>query len=381
MKKEKLAELRDVIDKLDKQLIETLAERHKVVQQVISSKIETTKNIRDTDREAILLGKIRKMAAESGLDPYFAESLFRDVIFQSVRYQTHSLIDHQNDLSAAQTITVAYQGAEGAYSHQAALRFFGERYSDIKTIGHHSFEQAAEAVENDHADVAILPIENTTAGSINNTYDLLFEKNLHLIGEEILKISHCLLTLAPINTENIRRIVTHSLGITQCSRFLNSLSRCTIESYSDSAMAAAHIKKEGDLSQAAIASPYAAELYGLHIQQEQISNQEENYTRFVIVSKKPVTIDPQLPSKTSLVLATVDEKGALIRCLRILDELGINMTKLESRPHQGKPWQYLFYVDIEGNIADLNVQKALKEMDKKAAFLKVLGCYAKNAIQ
>lgn len=374
-----LSKLRKLIDDLDKRIIDSLAERHNVVRQVISSKIESTKTIRDLDREAKLLQKIRTMASESGLDPYFAETLFRDVIFQSVRYQTHSLVDHQNNKSADEQITVAYQGTDGAYSHQAALRFFADRYSHTKTIGYHSFEQAAEAVEKGEAEVAVLPIENTTAGSINNTYDLLFEKNLHIIGEEVLKISHCLLTIAPVPPENIRRIVTHSLGITQCSKFLNSLSRCKIESFPDSAMAAVQIKKEEDLSQAAIASPYAAELYGLHIQKEHIANNEENYTRFVIVSKNAVDVDPQLPCKTSLVLATSNEKGSLIRCLKIIDELGINMSKLESRPNQGKPWQYLFYLDIDGNANDMAIKKAIKEIEKNAAFLKVLGCYAKQS--
>jgi chorismate mutase / prephenate dehydratase len=375
-KEEKLSDYRRTIDELDQQIIDSLAQRHRIVREVFSAKITDTARIRDLEREEQLLKRVRGMAVESGLDPYFAEQLFRDIIYQSVRYQSHSLLDHQNDMFEERAITVAYQGTDGAFSHQAAMRHFHERYDDIRCTGFRTFEQAATAVEEGQANVAILPIENTTAGSINDTYDLLGEKKLHIIGEEVLRVVHCLMAPEQVQLENIRRVMSHPQAIAQCSRFLAKLPRCKIESYDDTAMAAQKVRDEADLSQAAIASSYAAEIYGLEILVKDIANQSENFTRFVVVSGNPVECDLQLPCKTSLMLATVHEKGALFKCLQVLNKHGISMTKLESRPRHGKPWQYLFYMDIEGNIKDPAVKRALKELEARAAFMKVLGCYA-----
>jgi chorismate mutase / prephenate dehydratase len=371
-----LDEYRQIIDQLDEEIVQNLARRQRIVREVFSAKISDAGRIRDQIREEHLLKRVRDLAVAAGLDPYFAEQIFRDIIYQSVRYQSHSLLDHQNDMYEERSITVAYQGTEGAFSHQAAMRHFHERYDDIRCTGYRTFEQAASAVEEGQATVAILPIENTTAGSINDTYDLLGEKNLHIIGEEVLRIVHCLMAPEPVQLENIRRILSHPQAIAQCSRFLARLPRCKIESYDDTAMAAQKVMEEADLSQAAIASSYAADIYGLHILVKDIANQSENFTRFVVVSPNPIDCDPQLACKTSLVLATVHEKGALFKCLQVLNKHGISMTKLESRPRHGKPWQYLFYMDIEGNSKDPAVKRALKELEAKAAFLKVLGCYA-----
>ncbi len=375
LEKDKLSRFRQQIDKLDEQLIRTLAERHKVVREIFSNKISEEPVIKDAHREEAMLKKVRDMAIKAGIDPYFTEQLFRDIIYQSVRFQSHSLLDHQNNKLEVRSISVSYQGTRGAYSHQAAMRHFSERYDDVRCVGFKTFEQAAIAMEEGETDVAILPIENTTAGSINDTYDLLADKDLHIIGEEVLKVNHCLMTTETVPVDSIRSILSHPQAISQCSRFLAELSHCRIEPYTDTAMAAQKIMEEADPTRAAIASSYAAELYGLYIIAKDLANQPGNYTRFVIVGQEPIVCDPQIPTKTSLLLATVHEKGALLKCLKVLDRYGINMTKLESRPRIGKPWQYLFYVDLEGNRNEPNMKKALKEMENKAAHFKVLGCY------
>src|SRR5690625_455257 len=361
------------IDELDRQLIETLAERHKTVQAVFSDKLEKEARIRDTGREKELLKRVRELATESGVDPYFAEKLFEEIISQSVRYQTYSLVDHQNENGETDRIKVSYQGVEGAFSHQAALRHFSDRYKEVKCLGFKTFEQAAEAVEQSKVDYAVLPIENTTAGSINDTYDLLAHKDLHIVGEEVLHIVHCLMAPEEVKLENIRRILSHPQAIAQCSRFLSELPRCRVETYHDTAMAARKVRDDNDLSQAAIASAWAAELYGLYIVRRDIANQPENYTRFVVVAREPVDVDPQISCKTSIVFATPHEKGALIRCLKILEEHDINMTKLESRPRPRKPWQYQFFLDVEGNIKDPSVEKGLKKLEDQSVYMKILG--------
>lgn len=321
------------------------------------------------------MNRINDLAREAGLDRYFAEQLFRDIIRHSVRYQTHTLVDHQNERTAQETVSVAYQGTEGAFSHQAAFRHFEERYEQVDCYGYDTFQQAAEAVEKKEVDYAILPIENTTAGSINATYDILGEGNLHIVGEEALRIIHCLLAIEDVPLERIRRIMSHPQALAQCSRFLSTMHRCKVESYLDTAMSAKKVVEDGDLSQAAIAGSYAAQLYGLQILKRDIANQSENFTRFVIVSREPIHCDPQIPSKTSLVMVTTHDKGALINCLNVLGEHDIRMTKLESRPKPNEPWKYMFYLDIEGNVDNPDTNTALKEMSKRASSLKVLGSY------
>jgi chorismate mutase/prephenate dehydratase len=375
MSKEILEEIRKTIDNLDETIVKALGERQRIVRKVLSDKLERSDEIRDPKREEILLEKIRKIGTTEGIDPFFLEQLFREIIQYSVRYQTQALVDHQNDKAEEQTIKVAYQGMDGAFSHQAAMRHFEQRYSNVECIGYTRFDQAAGAVEDGDVDVAILPIENTTAGSINDTYDLLAEKNLFIIGEEVLRIIHCLMATETVQISNIRRVISHPQALAQCTRFLAGLTRCHVESYFDTAMAARKVRDDGDLSQAAIGSAYAAEIYGLQILERDLANQAENFTRFVVVSRNPVVCDPQLNCKTSLIFATIDEKGALLKCLNILGNSGVNMTKLESRPRLGHPWQSLFYLDVEGNREDPRLADALKKLNSNAQYLKVLGSY------
>lgn len=375
MSDEPLDNIRKTIDQLDDTIVKALGERQNIVRKVISGKLDRSDDIRDPKREEELLEKIRARAPEYGLDPFFLEQLFREIIQHSVRFQTHALVDHQNEKNAEQTIRVSYQGTDGAFSHQAAMRHFEQRYASVDCIGYTRFEEAANAVLSGKADVAILPIENTTAGSINDTYDLLNDKELFVTGEEVLHINHCLMAPKNVEISNIRRILSHPQAIAQCSKFLTSLPRCHVESYFDTAMAARKVRDDDDLSQAAIASSYASEIYGLTILKRDLANQPENFTRFLIVGPKPIHCDLQLNTKTSLIFATIDEKGALLDCLNLLGDNGINMTKLESRPRMGHPWQSLFYLDIEGNRDEPKVADALEKLGKKSQYLKILGSY------
>ncbi len=377
MKKE-LASIRDRLDLIDKTIVKALADRQDVVKEVASLKIDKAAGIRDLEREELLLSKIRDFAHEVGLDRYYAEHLFREIITNSVRFQTHSLVDHQNHKDGEERVSVSYQGTDGAFSHLAALRHFGERYSNVDCYGFDTFQQAAQAVKDGQVNFAVLPIENTTAGSINDTYDILGNSGLHIVGEEILKIVHCLMAVEPVDVSQIRRILSHPKAIEQCTNFLSKLPRCRVESYLDTAISAKKVLEDGDLSQAAIAGAHAADHYGLHIIAHNIANQEENFTRFVIVSTEAVTIDLQVPCKTSLMMVTSNEEGSLIDCLNVLHKHGINMSKLESRPLPHEPWRYSFYIDIEANTNNPKVEEALSELANEAEELKILGCYSKE---
>lgn len=372
---DKLDQIRKQLDETDKKIIDALAKRQQLVREVSSFKIDEQKSIRDFQREEKLLNKITKLAREAGLDRYFAEQLFKDIIDHSVRFQTHTLVDYQNIKNDAKHVRVAYQGTEGAYSDLAATRHFEERYTEVHSVGYDTFRQAAKAVEEGEVDYAILPIENTTAGSISDTYDILGDGNLHIVGEEALRIIHCLLAIEDVSTDKIRRILSHPQAIAQCSNFLAKQHRCKVESYIDTAMAAKKVLEDGDLSQAAIAGAHAAEIYDLKILERDLANQPENFTRFVVVSTGPVEVDRQIPCKTSLLMVTSHEQGALVGCLNIIDEHDIMMTKLESRPKRNEPWKYQFYLDIEGNVANPDTRLALEELEQRASSLKILGSY------
>ncbi|MFY0684582.1 MAG: prephenate dehydratase [Balneola sp.] len=373
-----LESIRKRLDEIDKTILKAVAERQDIVKEVSALKINKKAGIRDLKREEQLLSKIRLYAQEIGLDRYYAEHLFREIITNSVRFQTHSLVDDQNEKNSADTIKVSYQGTDGAYSHLAIQRHFGDRFSNVESYGYDTFLGAAKAVTEGVVDMACLPIENTTAGSINDTYDILGEAKLHIVGEEILKIVHCLLTVEDVGVSQIRRILSHPQAIAQCTHFLAELPRCKVESYLDTAISARKVLEDGDLSQAAIAGAHAAEHYGLKVIAHDIANQKNNFTRFVIVSPKPVSVDLQIPCKTSLYMVTSNDEGSLIECLNVLHTHGINMSKLESRPRLNEPWKYSFYIDIEGNIEDDAIKKALSELREKSAELVVLGSYAKQ---
>lgn len=373
-----LDSIRKKLDDIDRTILKALAQRQGLVKEVSELKLKNAKGIRDLEREEQLLNRIRDLAHEVGLDRYYAEHLFREIITNSVRFQTHSFVDHQNDKTDGDLIRVSYQGTDGAYSHLAASRHFSERYAKVDAIGYDTFQQAAQALMEKKVDYAILPIENTTAGSINDTYDIVGNENVHIVGEEILKVVHCLMSVEPVDLSKIRRILSHPQAIAQCTSFLSKLPRCKVESYLDTAMSAKKILEDGDISQAAIAGAHAADLYGLHVIESDIANQRENYTRFVVAAREPVKVDTQIPAKTSLMMVTSNEEGSLIECLNILHNHKINMAKLESRPRMNEPFRYSFYLDIHGNIEDEEVANGLKELDAKAEELKILGCYPKQ---
>ena len=375
--KEKLHSIRDRLDDIDKRIIKALAQRQQVVKEVAALKLANNSGIRDLEREEKLLSKIRDFANEEGLDRYYAEHLFREIITNSVRYQTHSLVDLQNKNGQGH-IRVSYQGTDGAYSHLAAMRHFEERHKQIDYYGYDTFQEAAQALKDDRVDYAMLPIENTTAGSINDIYDILGASNLHIVGEEIIKIVHCLLTVEQVEVNKVRRILSHPKAIEQCTHFLSRLPRCTVESYLDTAISAKRVLEDGDLSQAAIAGAQAADLYGLHIIAHDIANQQENYTRFVVVSRKAIELDSQFPSKTSLMMVTSHQEGSLVECLSVFHRHGINVCKLESRPRMNEPFRYSFYVDIEANVFDSHTAVAIDELRKEAEEVKIFGSYPKQ---
>ncbi|MEJ2290217.1 MAG: prephenate dehydratase [Deinococcales bacterium] len=264
---------------------------------------------------------------------------------------------------------IAYQGVVGAFSEEAALKFA----PDAEPVGFPSFEEAFSAAVNGECQFACLPVENSLAGSINQTYDLLTDSVLHVVGEQIVRVHHNLLVKPGVKLEDVKRVYSHTQALQQCQSFIRKYGFEAVTDF-DTAGAAKLLAENGGQGKAAIASKRAAEAYGLEVLAEEIEDLDFNFTRFFVLGtdERPKESDT---NKTSLVLATRHKPGSLVDCLQEFPRNGINMTKLESRPRRDKPWSYLFYVDIEGHIEDENVATAITALMRKAAFVKFLGSY------
>ena len=264
---------------------------------------------------------------------------------------------------------IAYQGIPGAFSEEASLQFAPQG----EAVGFHSFREAFQATVTESCDYACLPVENSLAGSINQTYDLLTDSVLHVVGEQVVRVHHNLLVKPGTKLEEVRRVYSHPQALAQCQAFLIKHHMEAVTDF-DTAGAAQLLAESDGVGRAAIASKRAADIYSLEILREHIEDVDFNYTRFFILGpdEKP---KGKGKHKSSLVIATRHRPGDLVACLEQFPEYGINMTKLESRPRRDKPWSYLFYIDIEGHLDDENVQNAMTGLMRKAAFVKFLGSY------
>ncbi len=374
---EGLDDVRAQLDDVDQRIVDALVERDRIVMEVARRKADKADGrVRDAVREEAQLTRLSGQGQSAGLDGFYVTRVFREVLDHSVRLQQEFLARQKNPGRDPEgLLVVAYQGVDGAYSHMAAMRHFGPRGGDVEFRGYPTFRDMMEAVRDGHAHYGILPIENTTAGSINDAYDLLAQMDLFIVGEEVQKVDHCLVAIENVPLSRIRRVFSHPQALAQCSNFLSTLADCHVESFLDTAMSVRRVGEEQDLSQAAIAGEEAARRYGLTVIKRDIANQKENYTRMVVVAVQPEQVDPRLPCKTSLILATKHEHGALLDCLNVLAEHDLNLTKLESRPRPHTPWEYLFYVDFEGRADDPRVIEALDALRTKTSYLRVLGSY------
>ena len=364
-----LDHLRDRLDATDRSLVDLLAERQRLVRDVASVKQDDRAlPLYDPARERDLLGRVQRLAEEAGLDGYFASTVFRRILDHSVRVQAA-----EQRGAEPSGLRVAFQGEDGCYSHAAARRHLAGQ--DAQFRGYRTFARTVEALRRGEVDRAVLPVENTVAGPIEDVLDLIAERGLVLIGEEIVQVEHCLLAVEPAPLGRIRRVGSHAKALAQCSQFLASLPEVKVEAEDDTAGAARLVAESGDPTRAAIAGADAAERYGLVVVQRHIANRKDNFTRFVVVAREEVVHDARLPHKTSLLLTTDHQHGALAKALQVLAAHGLNLTKLEARPASEGPWRYRFFVDLEGGTHEPEVAAALDEVREKAAGLRVLGSY------
>jgi chorismate mutase/prephenate dehydratase len=365
-----LQSIREAIEEVDHQILAHLRKRMDLVEQVVGAKLESAYPFRDESREEQILQRVRHFAVEEGLDAREVERLYRVILEMSVAHQRA----HVRSLSTA-PLRVSYQGVEGAYSHLTAQRRYAGLPGGVLLEGHETFRGAADAVRSGASDRALLPIENTTAGSINETYDLLAEGGLTITAEVVSRIEHCLLGLPGARIEDLHTILSHPQGLAQCQDFLRTLPGVRTHAEFDTAGSARKVRERNDPGVAAIASEPAARIFGLEVLRRGIQSQEGNYTRFVELAREPEPVPAGTPAQTSLLLAVSHQPGALASLLGLFAARGINVTKLESRPVPSTPWQYRFYLDLEGHAADDPIRTALDEARSLTTELRVLGTY------
>jgi chorismate mutase / prephenate dehydratase len=368
--------LRQSLDDVDSGIVHLIARRSGIIAAIAQAKEQGTAQIQDADRERAVLAGVEAVAADLGVSASLVRRIFRELLSDSVAQQARHLTTEDGG-----RVRVAFQGAAHAYSDAAAQKYLAGRGLDGDLTGYRTFREAAAALLAGDCDLAVLPIENTTAGSINEVYALLRERELSIVGEETWKVDHCLAAAADVPLSSLRRIMSHPQGLEQCAQFLQSLPQAVPTSYFDTAGAMRAVAEADDPTAAAIGSPEAAAANGLVVLRHNISDSPDNYTRFVVLSASPVPVDVRIPCKTSLVLVTRHEEGALLRCLEILSGSGHSLTKLESRPRPGRPWEYLFFLDFEGNVADPRTTAALDELRSAALYIKVLGSYPAKALR
>ena len=272
-----------------------------------------------------------------------------------------------------QPYRVAFQGERGAYSEEAAVAFFGE---DILPVPCDTFDQIFDEVATAKSDYAMAPIENSLAGSIHRNYDLLLRHDLHVVGEIAIRIAHCLIANRGVELSQVKRVSSHPQALAQCERTLSQWPGIERVTAYDTAGSVKILKEQGHRNEAAIASRRAAAIYEMDVLVEGLEDDEENYTRFLVLSRDPVETSGS--SKTSIVFSMDNVPGGLFKTLAVFALRDIDLTKIESRPLQGKPWEYFFYLDFAGGLHEDRCQKAIGHLREIATYLRVLGSYPRS---
>ncbi|VYU41766.1 bifunctional chorismate mutase/prephenate dehydratase [Metakosakonia massiliensis] len=369
-----LLDLRVKISALDEQLLSLLAERRLLAVEVGKAKLASHRPVRDIDRERDLLDRLIQLGKTHHLDAHYITRLFQLIIEDSVLTQQALLQQHLNKTNP-HSARIAFLGPKGSYSHLASRQYAARHFEEFIESGCQKFTDVFNQVETGQADYAVVPLENTSSGSINDVYDLLQHTSLSIVGELTIPINHCVLVSGSTDLDSIETVYSHPQPFQQSTRFLARYPHWKIE-YTESTSAA--MEKVAQLNSpkfAALGNEAGGALHGLQVLERIEANQSVNITRFVILARKAIDVSDQVPAKTTLLMATGQQAGALVEALLVLRNHNLIMTRLESRPIHGNPWEEMFYLDIQANLHSPSMQKALRELTAITRSLKVLGCY------
>ena len=373
-----LAELRKQLDQIDDKIAELYEKRMEVCAQVGEYKIKAGKKVFDRQREkeklADVASKVKGEFNRKGI-----QEVYQQLMSMSRKLQYQQLVSAGAlgrlpfipvDSLDKENARVVFQGTEGAYSQAAMQQFFGP---DVNSFHVRTFREAMEAIEEGSADYAVLPIENSSAGPVNEMYDLLDEFENYIVAETILPVVHTLSGLPGAKLSDIRRVYSKAEALMQTSRFLEDHSDWQKISVVNTAIAAKKVLNDQDISQGAVCSAYAAKVHGLSVLVEEINDDPDNCTRFIVVTNQKVYL--KNASKISIRFELPHQSGSLYGILSHFIYNDLNMTKIESRPIKGKQWEYRFFVDFEGNMEDGAVKNAIRGLREEARNLKILGNY------
>ena len=375
---EDLQELRKQIDQIDQEMVRLFEARMDVCRQVAEYKIANGKKVLDRSRELEKLDTLGGMA-HNDFNRHGIRELFQQIMAMSRKLQ-YQLLEKEG-VSGSLPFTridhidrkhcrVVYQGVEGAYQHQAALEYFGK---DVNVFHMDTWKGCMEAIKEGMADYAVLPIENSSAGEVNDIYDLLEEYENYIVGEQIIKIQHALLGVPGTKLEDIRTVFSHPQALMQCAGYLNRHPQWKQISLSNTAVAAEKAAQDGDKSQAAIAGEITAKPYGLEILEMPVNDCRFNSTRFIIVTNRKMY--EKDARKVSICFELPHVSGSLYNILSHIIYNDLNMCKIESRPIPERNWEYHFFVDFEGNLDDSAVKNAIRGIAEEAVNFKILGNY------
>ncbi len=372
-------ELRNKIDGIDSQITSLFEERMKVCEDVAKYKTENKLPVFDSERERKLLGKVYDMSS-SEIAPY-SRVLFTTIMDLSKSYQNKKLIKdtalvekiHQaiekTDKLFPERAKVACQGVEGAYSQKACDKLFS--LADIMYVN--TFENVFQAVESGLCQYGIVPLENSTAGSVNQTYDLLAKHDFYIVRSLRMQINHVLLTKKGVDFSKVKEIYSHEQAINQCSSFLRSLKGVKVTVCANTAIAARMVATGDREDIACISSMDCAEQYGLDVLKTRIQDTDSNFTKFICISKR-LEIYPGA-NKTSVVFSTAHKPGALYNVMARLAALNVNVIKLESRPIVGKDFEFMFYFDLDTSVYSKEFEQLMFELENQVEGFKYFGSY------
>lgn len=363
---------RDKIDEIDSEIIRLFQERMELVTNVAKYKLENNLPVFQKDREQIVIDKNLKRVEKEDMKEY-AKDFIQAMMDISKEYQKEqissgkkkqiNIVENKKILSP-----IGYGGAEGAFSEEALIKYFGE---EKKRKNYPEFQQVFEALKDGEISYGVVPIENSSTGVINDVYDMLRKYGFYIVGEEYLSISQHLLGKKGTEISEIEEVHSHPQGIQQSSEFLKGYGDWKRIPEHNTALAAKMVSESNDNKKVAIASKRAANIYGLEILKENINNEISNKTRFVIIGKELESTE----DKISIIFKLEHKVGSLLNILKFVNDYGLNMVKIESRPVGDEPWQYYFYLDFQGDLKDENVKNLLEEIEKKTSYFKLLGAY------
>ena len=374
-----LEQLRGDIDAIDRQIEDLMKRRMETVAQVAEYKKANNMPVLDTSRERALLSKVGQEAGEELAD--YVQSMYRTIMAASRSYENGKLgrgskvydgikkAMEETPQLFPQRPTVACQGIEGAYSQIACDRLF----KAPSIMYFQSFDHVFKAVESGMCQYGILPIENSTAGSVNAVYDLMIRHNFSIVRSARLKVSHNLLAKPGTKLEDIRDIYSHEQALHQCAGYLAGLKNVAVHVVENTAVAARMVAQSDRSDVAALSSRFCAEQYDLEIVQDNVQDQDNNYTRFICISKKP-EIYPGA-DRTSLMMTLPHKPGTLYNVLAKFYALNINLQKLESRPLPSREFEFMFYFDVEASVYAPEMEKLFRDLEAESEQLRYLGTY------